>query len=270
DKTSSIFIGLNQQNELVIFNILKHILKKADTFKNNKLQSSIIKSLYQYVQFAQKLELEITENINKKIDEKNGLSNKKKRAFCNLIIAVCIQTLFNNNDEGLENLEELSQVYQEIINYYNQKQTQEKPKKKRKIINQDGEEVIQENQHYIHVLSDLLVSLLTKSSSIYQIYTFFQKKQQDYFREITNICFQAFVNEVDTFVLQTLIDVVTRPIEEYIQDMENDKEGDEEECQLNDQIQGLQKGVAIDLIDEDEEKEEDEETETQEFEELDN
>jgi hypothetical protein len=48
-------------------------------------------------------------------------------------------------------------------------------------------------------------------------------------RENVRKCFRAFVNEIDSSSLETLTNVVTRKNEEYLKDME---EEDEEEDQM--------------------------------------
>lgn len=49
---------------------------------------------------ADTLEKEIISNLSKKTDEAKGFTNKKKRAFCNLIVGVCVMSLYYH-DEGL-------------------------------------------------------------------------------------------------------------------------------------------------------------------------
>lgn len=56
--------------------------------------------LQEFIELADTLEKELISNLQKKIDEPKGFTNKKKRAFCNLIIGVCIMSLYFN-DEGL-------------------------------------------------------------------------------------------------------------------------------------------------------------------------
>ncbi|KAL4446059.1 hypothetical protein ABPG74_011051 [Tetrahymena malaccensis] len=222
DQKSYIWRGLNSKNEFWIFNILKYIVKKAENFTNNEQLTHTIKELQEFIDMANKLEKEIKNNLEKKHDDEKGFSNKKKRSFCNLLIGVCVLSLFYH-DEGLQNLDELKEVYESIVQHYDEKLKKEKPKKKVKISNNEGKDVEKEDENFIQVLSDLLVSLLTKSAH--------------YMREITNLCFQTFVHEVDQFSLQTLIDVIARPTEEYLNDMpQDDEEGgdDEEEMEIED------------------------------------
>ena len=84
------------------------------------------------MEIADNLEKEIIKNLDKKVDEEKGFSNKKKRAFCNLIVGVCVMSLYYN-DEGLQNLDEIKEIYEAITSYYDAKLIDEKPKKKVKI-----------------------------------------------------------------------------------------------------------------------------------------
>lgn len=131
------------------------------------------------------------------------------------------------HDEGLQNLDELKEVYESIQTYYDEKllKKQEKPRKKVKVSAREGKDLApvdeeQEDINFVRVLSDLLVSLLTKSVRKDQTATLSLSLSfltiflcADYMREITNLCFQAFVHEVDAFSLQTLVEVITRPTE---------------------------------------------------------
>lgn len=47
-------------------------------------------------------------------------------------------------------------------------------------------------------------------------------------RENVRKCFRAFVNEIDEKCLETLTNVVTRKNEEYLKDMEEDDEEQDE------------------------------------------
>lgn len=113
---------------------------------------------------ADTIEKELISNLQKKTDEEKGFSNKKKRAFCNLIIGVCVMSL-SFHDEGLQNLDELKEILEAITTHYDAKLlTEKKPKKKVKVsATQDKPVEEQEDVHFVRVLSDLLVSLLTKS-----------------------------------------------------------------------------------------------------------
>jgi len=53
------------------------------------------------------MENEIKTSLASKAEEdKTGYSNKKKRSLCNLLVGVCLMSLFYS-EEGLSNLEEL-------------------------------------------------------------------------------------------------------------------------------------------------------------------
>lgn len=204
-----------------MLNVLKHIVKKASNFTTSTQLTHTIKELQEFIDLAVQLEGEIKGAIASKTDDSTGFSNKKKRAFCNLIVGICVMSL-HYHDEGLQNLDELKEVYESIQTFYDEKllKKQEKPRKKVKVSAREGKDLApveeeQEDINFVRVLSDLLVSLLTKSVH--------------YMREITNLCFQAFVHEVDAFSLQTLVEVITRPTEEYMNEMPDEDDEDEEE-----------------------------------------
>lgn len=57
-----------------------------------------------------------------------------KIGFLNLYVGIVIQALIFN-EEGIDQLEEVNILYQEIVKYFERRERGEKPKKKRKLNN---------------------------------------------------------------------------------------------------------------------------------------
>ena len=153
-KKNAIWKGLSENNDVLIFRLVEKIFEKEEKVEKKKKENE--GNLKEYVLNIKSIHDKLKNELEN-IEDKNFL--KKKIAIFNLITSVAVLSL-QSPQEGEEALLELIQVYEEFTS-----------KNNKKIKTNDGKS--KKNVSYMNVLVDIMISLLTKSSSKFYIFFFF-------------------------------------------------------------------------------------------------
>lgn len=146
-KKNAIWKGLSEKNDVLIFSLIEKIFEKEEKVEKNK-KTNENRNLKEYVLNIKSIHDNLKNELET-IEDKTFL--KKKIAIFNLITSVSVLSL-QSPQEGEEALMELIQVYEEFTTKTN-----------KKIKTNDGKS--KKNISYMNVLVDIMISLLTKSSS---------------------------------------------------------------------------------------------------------